>query len=100
MNLWDQLVEYFKQVIAVTRRVDGHDADIDKLRENDKAMQAEIRSMAASILDLEYQVQQVRENAVHEREKLLLRLDNILLRAGVDQQQNRLPNALPPPPED
>lgn len=98
MSLWDQLVEYFKQVIAVTRRVDGHDGELKELRDENKDMQAEMRTMAASMRELEYQVQQLRENAVHEREKLLLRLDNVLLRAGVDQQQIQPPpNALPPP---
>lgn len=100
MNLLDQFIGFVKQLIAVTRRVDNHDDDLSALRDENKAMQAEMRMMATSIRDLEYQVQQMRENAVHEREKLLLQLDNHLLRAGLDLKQIQPPPTALPPPED
>jgi hypothetical protein len=100
MNLLEHLVGFVKQLLVVTRRVDNHDDDLSALRDENKAMQAEIRTMATSIRDIEYQVQQIRENAVYEREKLLLQLDNHLLRAGLDLKQGQPPPTALPPPED
>jgi hypothetical protein len=54
--------------------------DVQKLKAEQKEFRQELRVRIDIVRQLEYEQQRDRENATHEREKLLLRLENALLR--------------------
>jgi hypothetical protein len=49
-------------------------------------MREELKALGLAVRDLTYEVQRIRENEAHEREKMALRLENVLL-----QFERRLP---------
>jgi hypothetical protein len=65
--------------------------DVQKLKADHKEFRQELRDLLDIIRHLKFEQQRDRENATHEREKLLLRLENALLRF-----ERRLPSGSPP----
>jgi hypothetical protein len=66
--------------------------DVQKLKADHKEFRQELRELLDIVRHLKFEQQRDRENATHEREKLLLRLENALLRF-----ERRLPPGSPPP---
>jgi hypothetical protein len=54
--------------------------DVQKLKADHKEFRQELRDLLDIIRHLKFEPQRDRENATHEREKLLLRVENALLR--------------------
>jgi len=70
----------FKQIYALARQLVTLMQDVQKLKAEQKEFRQELRVLIEIVRQLKYEQQRDRENATHEREKLLLRLENALLR--------------------
>ncbi len=70
----------FKQIYALARQLVTLMKDVQKLKAEQKEFRQELRVLIEIVRQLKYEQQRDRENATHEREKLLLRLENALLR--------------------
>ena len=70
----------FKQLYALALQLVTLMQDVQKLKAEQKAFRQELRALIDIVRQLKYEQQRDRENATHEREKLLLRLENALLR--------------------
>lgn len=81
--MWKQFFELFRQVLTVTEDTQRNRAEIKELREQVQALSLTVQRLAA-------EVERVRSEDRHEREKLILQLDNTLLRF-----ERRLPPVKP-----
>jgi hypothetical protein len=70
----------FKQLYALARQLVTLMQDVQKLKAEQKEFRQELRALIDIVRQLKYEQQRDRENATHEQEKLLLRLENALLR--------------------
>jgi chromosome segregation ATPase len=70
----------FKQLDALARQLVTLMQDVQKLTAEQKEFRQELRALIDIVRQLKYEQQRDREKATHEREKLLLRLENALLR--------------------
>jgi len=70
----------FKQIYVFARQLLTPMQDVQKLKAEQKEFRQELRAPIEIVRQLKYEQQRDRENATHEREKLLLRLENALLR--------------------
>jgi hypothetical protein len=70
----------FKQIYALARQLLTLMQDVQKLKAEQKEFRQELRVLIDIVRQLKYEQQRGRENATHEREKLVLRLENTLLR--------------------
>jgi chromosome segregation ATPase len=70
----------FKQLYALARQLLTLMQDVQKLKAEQKEFRQELRALIDIVRQLKYEQQRDRENAAHEQEKLLLRLENALLR--------------------
>ncbi len=82
--MWRQLYDYARHLITLKEQTERNAADI-------KAIRDELKELTAAVQQLAFELRRVRENEAHEREKMALRLENILLRSQ---------RGLPPPPGD
>jgi predicted nucleic acid-binding Zn-ribbon protein len=71
--MWKQFFELFRQVLTVTEDTQRNRAEIKELREQVQALSLTVQRLVAEI-------ERVRSEDKHEREKLVLQLDNALLR--------------------
>ena len=69
--------------------------DVKKAHSEIKEVRQEVKTLAEVVRDLKYEIQAVKEHDQHEREKLVLQLENALLRHQVTQDARRSP-ATPP----
>ena len=69
----------FKQIYALARQLLTLMQDVQKLKAEQKEFRQELRVPIDIVRQLKYEQQRDCENATHEREKLLLRLENALL---------------------
>jgi chromosome segregation ATPase len=79
--MWKKIYEALSRLFALTQKVERHDKEIAELRQ-------ELRNLTAMVQRLAYETQRVSEREGHEREKMVLRLENQLLRF-----ERRLPPA-------
>lgn len=70
----------FKQTYALARQLLTLMQDVQKLKAEHKEFRQDLRALIDIVRQLKYEQQRDRENATHEQEKLLLRLENALLR--------------------
>ena len=70
----------FKQLYALARQLVTLMQDVQELKAEQKEFRQELRALIDIVRQLKYEQQRDRENATHEQEKLLLRLENALLR--------------------
>jgi chromosome segregation ATPase len=83
-----QILEFAKQVASLTRDVQQTKTDVAELRQELKevrqdiaGIQKDVQQTWDAIRTLAFEVQRQRDNEAHEREKLVLRLENALLRS-------------------
>ncbi len=79
--MWKQFFELFRQVLTLTEDTQRNRAEIKELREQQQALTLLVHKLAAKIEHIESEDK-------HEREKMLLQLQNVLLRF-----EQRLPPA-------
>jgi hypothetical protein len=86
------ILQHGKALFALGQKVERHQLDIRALDERLADLRREVETLAAAVQELRLQQQHDRDMAAKDRENLLLRLENYVLRA-----ERRLP---PPEPED
>jgi chromosome segregation ATPase len=96
--VWKQIIDFGRQLFTLTARVQKHEEDIKDLRQGLKEVRDEIREtnrkldlLAVVVQRLDLRLDHERETAARDRENLILRLDNTLLRF-----ERRLPPSSPP----
>lgn len=73
--MWRKLYQYARELLDLKEQTDRNTAELHELRE-------EFKQLSEAVRELYFEVRRMRENEVHEREKLVLRLENMLLRSG------------------
>jgi hypothetical protein len=68
-----QLFDYARSLLLLKEQTEKNTADIREIRQ-------ELRELTTMVQQLIFEVRRTQENEAHEREKLLLRLENALLR--------------------
>jgi hypothetical protein len=71
--MWQKLYQFAQQLFSLKAQSEQNTADI-------KALRHELKELSHIVRHLYTELQRDRENAGHEREKLLLKLENTLLR--------------------
>ena len=71
--MWKRVADIAMMLFTFGEGLQQNRADI-------KELQREVRDLTAAVTKLSYEVQRVRDNDSHEREKLALRLANELLK--------------------
>ena len=71
--MWKQFYEWAKWLFLLAQEMRQIRADVNE-------MQRELEELTATVRDLAYEVRRNKENEAHEREKLILKLDNAFLR--------------------
>jgi hypothetical protein len=71
--LWKRMLEWARYVLKHKEQTEKNTADI-------KEQQQAFDEMTAVVQRLAFELERLRDNEVHEREKMALRLENILLR--------------------
>jgi predicted nucleic acid-binding Zn-ribbon protein len=71
--MWKQIYEALKQLLLLTQQTERNRAEIKELRQ-------ELDDLTSAVERLAYEVRRSGENETHEREKLVLRLENKLLK--------------------
>ena len=73
--MFKQLYDLVKQLLLLARETQQNKAEIKELRQ-------ELKDLTAVVQRLAYEIHRTSENEAHEREKLVLRLENELLKFG------------------
>jgi hypothetical protein len=71
--MWKQFYEWAKWLFLFAQEMRKIRADVNEI-------QRELEQLTATVRDLAYEVRRNKENETHEREKLILKLDNAFLR--------------------
>lgn len=79
--MWKKLYEVLSRLFALTQKVERHDKEI-------LGLQQEVKDLTAVVQRMVYEIQRISDRETHEREKLVLRLENQLLKS-----ERRLPLA-------
>ncbi len=72
--MWKQLFDLAKQITFLAQ-------DTQKNKASIKELQNQMEELTETVRQIAYELRRDRENAAHEREKLLLRLEVALLRS-------------------
>ena len=71
--MWKKLLELFRAQVFLSRDVQENKEKIARLRQ-------EFDDLSGLVVRLQFEIQSLREEERHEREKLMLRLENALLK--------------------
>jgi len=71
--MWKKLLELFRAQVFLARDVQENKEKIARLRQ-------EFDDLSGLVVRLQFEIQSLREEERHEREKLMLRLENALLK--------------------
>ena len=72
--MWRNIYDYARRIFKLSEQTEKHTAEL-------KEQQHTLHDLATIVQRLVYEQVRQRENEIHEREKLALRLENILLRS-------------------
>jgi hypothetical protein len=78
--MWKDILEFGKRVLALTRKVEQHDDRIRELGQEINKLNARVDLLAEVTQRLLFELERDRDIAARERENLLLRLENAMLR--------------------
>lgn len=78
-----------KSLFEITKQLLGLAKDTQDNKDNIKAMQVRLETVTDTLKQVIFELQRLRENEAHEREKMGLRLENALLRS----ERNLLPGS-------
>lgn len=91
--MWNKFFELARWVLLLTENTQKVRADLNALQQDFKRhvekSETEDRELRAALERLAYEVRRVSEHDEHEREKLLLRIENQLLRLSLPPAANR-----------
>lgn len=82
MTWWQQLYQYGRQIFALAQKVERHDGEMKQMRQD-------LDRLTKTVEQIIYEIRRDRDASEKDREILLLRLENQLL---------RFERRLPPPP--
>jgi hypothetical protein len=68
--MWDKLIEYGRQILSLTKRVDENTSDIKELRNNLKELTSVVVTLAHSNSELKILFEHLKETEESERDKL------------------------------
>ena len=71
--MWKKLFDLFRGQVFLARDVQENKESIARLRQG-------FDELSELVIKLQFEIQSVREEDRHEREKLLLKMENVLLR--------------------
>lgn len=71
--MWKQIFDMAKRLLLLAE-------DTKRNRDEIKELRQEVRNLTAAVERLAYEIHRVSEKDDHEREKIVLKLDNALLR--------------------
>ena len=89
--MWDKFLDYTQRLLNINARVDKNDETTAELGQQLEIVKAQVESLTEIVRLLRNEQLQDRQNAAYERENLLLRLENALLKQG----RGELPPAPP-----
>lgn len=72
--MWRELFNLGKQILSLAQTTEKNQEDIEDLRQ-------EVKNLANVVQQLAFEFGRLRENEQHEREKMMLQLENHLLRS-------------------
>ena len=78
--MWKHLFELGKQILSLTRMTQQNEVDVKQLREEMKDVRQELRALILAVQQMHFDMRHDRDMAARDREKLILRLENYLLR--------------------
>lgn len=78
--MWKEFFEYAKQVFALHQETQKNKASIQALQDDLKEARQEIKELTDAVRRLAYEIHRVGEDDRHEREKLVLQLENEMLK--------------------
>jgi predicted nucleic acid-binding Zn-ribbon protein len=79
--VWREFYEYARRLFTLKDQTDKNTEEIKELRQ-------ELKQLSEVVREVVYEIRRMKDNEAHEREKLALRLENMLLRSE---------RGLPPP---
>lgn len=82
--MWKQLYEWGKWILFLAQETRQNRADM-------KDLQGEVEKLTAAMQRLAYEVQRNKENEAHEREKMMLKLENEMLRRQLAAKSSDTP---------
>ena len=71
--MWQKLLDYFTHLLTLAEATQQNKAEIKEIRQ-------ELRDLTATVQDLKHELRNTRTHQQHDMEKLMLRLENELLR--------------------
>lgn len=84
--MWKEILEFGQRIFALNRRVEQHEEAIKELRQAIAKLNERVDLLAGVTQRLLFELERDRDIAARERENLLLRLENAMLRS-----ERRLP---------
>lgn len=79
--MWKEILDYGRKLISIQRAVDTHDADIKDIRAELKQNTIELRALGQLVREYRHEQERDRAAGEKDREILMLRLENLLLRS-------------------
>jgi len=92
--MWKRLFEFGKLIASLTQKSREHEADIKQLQQDVKDVRLELRAVSEMLQLLRVEFHNERDVQARDRENLVLRLENTLLKF-----ERRLPSPANPPKE-
>lgn len=78
--MWNQLLNFGKRLISLAQKTQQHEEDIKKLQQADTEQDQRIDRLSEIVQRLLFELERDRDMNARDRENLLLRLENTLLR--------------------
>ena len=78
--IWKQIADVGRQILALGRDMQTCKSDIAEIRQHDKDQDKRIDELAEAVQRLAFALQHDRDMSARDRENLILRLENALLR--------------------
>ena len=82
------VIDATKQVLSLSHDVQQGKADMNTVQQEIKEMRTEISDLTDAVRQLAFRVQQIEDNYARDREMLVLRLENILLKSQLMNLDN------------
>ena len=79
--VWQSVLKFGKRLVNQLQKFQQHEEDIKKLQQADKAKDERIERLTSAVQRLAFELEQDRNLSVRDRENLVLRLENTLLRS-------------------
>ena len=78
--MWKQLLDFSEQLIALTRDVQQNKEALKAHGEEIKEIRRELSRLTEILQEVRFEQERASDNAAHERENLMLHLENALLK--------------------